>query len=378
MAASPKPRVAHLTTVHPVRDARIFHKECRSLVRRGFEVHLVAAGAAGGEAEGVRITGVARPAGRSARMLLAPWHVMRAALQLKPDLFHFHDPELIPAGLLLRAMGKRVVYDIHEDFVTSIAQKDYLPRTVSRMVGRLFGGFERAAARAFACVLAERYYAERFPRGVTVLNYPIQESLPASAPRPAEPGRIRLLYTGGHWRERGGHIHANLVNLIPEAEVHLVGLCKVDWAQELLRIAGPNAPRLHIEGAGERLPYERILARYAEGGWTAGLAIFPPSENFPRKELTKLFEYMGSGIPVLCSHFPVWKELVEGNGCGLTVDPADEAQIVAAVRRLAADPAAAAAMGERGRKAVRERYNWELQADRLEAIYRKLLRLDAA
>jgi glycosyltransferase involved in cell wall biosynthesis len=371
-------RVAHLTSVHAPFDARVFHKECRGLAERGFGVTLVCAGAESGEQGGVAIVGVPRPRGRIARMLIAPWRVLAAAQRLRPDIYHFHDPELIPAGLLLRLRGKRVVYDIHEDYVSSLYQKHYLSPRVSRLLGRLFGGLfdacERLAARAFRCVLAEKYYADRFPRGTLVLNYPRLASLPAGLQPPPEPERIRLLYTGGHWRDRGGAIHANLVNLMPEVEVHLVGWCKPAWAAELRALAGENAGRLHIEGAGVHLPYERILAQYIEGGWTAGLALFPPTEHYRRKELTKFFEYMGAGIPVLCSDFPVWKALIEGVGCGLCVDPADSAAVVQAIRWLDEHPGQARAMGERGRAAVEGRFNWERELDRLVEVYRGRVR----
>ncbi len=369
--------VAHLTSVHAPFDTRVFHKECRGLAERGFQVTLICAGAESGDRDGVAIVGVPRPRGRIARMFIAPWRVLAAAWRLDPDIYHFHDPELIPAGLLLRLARKRVVYDIHEDYVSSLYQKHYLSPRVSRTLGRLFGGLfgacEQLGARAFRCLLAERYYAERFPRGTLVLNYPRLASLPAALQPPPAPGRIRLLYTGGHWRDRGGAIHANLVNLMPEVEVHLVGWCKPAWAAQLRALAGENAGRLRIEGVGEHLPYERILAQYTAGGWTAGLALFPLTEHYRRKELTKFFEYMGAGIPVLCSDFPVWKALIESVGCGLCVDPADDVAVVQAIRWLDEHPVEARAMGERGRAAVEERFNWERELDRLVTLYGELI-----
>ena len=82
---------------------------------------------------------------------------------------------------------------------------------------------------------------------------------------------------------------------------------------------------------------------------------------------------MGAGIPVLCSDFPVWKALIEGVGCGLCVDPADDAAVVQAIRWLDEHPAQARAMGERGRAAVAERFNWERELDRLVALYGELM-----
>jgi hypothetical protein len=123
------------------------------------------------------------------------------------DLYHFHDPDLLPWGLLLRlATGRPVVYDVHEDYVTALADKPYLPRRVGRLAGLAYGALERLTRAAFAIVIAERYYARRFPDGVPVLNYPDQgvldELLAQPRAAPAD-GGVRLLYTGTAAAARG-------------------------------------------------------------------------------------------------------------------------------------------------------------------------------
>ncbi|MFH1089945.1 MAG: glycosyltransferase, partial [Pseudomonadota bacterium] len=84
-------------------------------------------------------------------------------------------------------------------------------------------------------------------------------------------------------------------------------------------------------------------------------------------------EYMAAGIPVIASHFPLWREIVEDNGCGLCVNPQDPEEIAQAVRYVLTYPQQAEEMGRRGRKAVEEKYNWRLEAQNLFAIYRDLL-----
>jgi glycosyltransferase involved in cell wall biosynthesis len=105
----------------------------------------------------------------------------------------------------------------------------------------------------------------------------------------------------------------------------------------------------------------------------AGLVLFHPERDHVDAQPNKMFEYMAAGLPVIASDFPLWRQLVEEPGCGLTVDPLDPAAIAAAMRRLTSDPAAAAAMGERGRAAVRGTLNWEHESRALLALYACLL-----
>jgi len=367
-------KVVHLTTVHDPADNRIFQRECVTLARAGHEVTLVACRGESGTVEGVRVTTVTLPDTRPGRMTLGAWRVLRRALELRADVYHFHDPELIPVGLWLRAAGKTVVYDVHEDYRTAILEREYLPLRLRWLIGRGLGSLEQAASRCFRLILAERYYAERFPGGVPVLNYARfpQATDAELAQRPVMEG-VRLLYTGNIKVYRGAFTHTALLRALPEAELFLVGRCSEELAGEMLTRAGEAADRLHLEGIGYSVPFERITKYYRRERWTAALALFPFSPHTVRKELTKIFEYMAYGIPIVCSSFPNLRRIVEGEGCGLCVDPDDVEGAVQAVRWLAAHPSQARSMGERGREAVRSKYNWDIQGRRLVDFYAGLL-----
>ena len=363
------PRIVHLTTVHNPFDNRIFHRECRTLVEAGYEVVLLAGHNRDESREGVEIRGLSPSSSRLARMTTGVARAFFKAWGARADLYHFHDPELIPAALLLRLLGKRVVYDIHEDNRTAIREREYLPAWLRALVAGVFALFESAAGRFFRLVLAERYYAERFPRGTTILNYArfpeLDDARLANRPRADHP---RLIYTGNVKDYRGAHHHADLLGHLPDAEVLLVGRCDTGLAAQLQR------DRLHLEGVGAYVPHERIVEHYLREQWTAGLALFPPGQHTLRKELTKLFEYMAYGIPILCSNFPNLRQIVETTNCGLCVDPADGAAAAAAVRYLWEHPDEARRMGDNGRAAARKTFNWETQAAKLLQFYAQALR----
>lgn len=92
------------------------------------------------------------------------------------------------------------------------------------------------------------------------------------------------------------------------------------------------------------------------------LVQFHPLPNHLDSLPTKMFEYMSSGIPVIASDFPLWRTIIEGNQCGLCVDPLDPKAIAAAIDYLVKNPDVARSMGENGRRAVLTKYNWSVQA----------------
>lgn len=85
-----------------------------------------------------------------------------------------------------------------------------------------------------------------------------------------------------------------------------------------------------------------------------------------------MFECMSAGLPVVASDFPVWREVVEGNKCGLVVNGRVPAEAAAAITCLLERPELRKEMGENGRKTVEEKYSWESQASLLLGLYSKL------
>jgi glycosyltransferase involved in cell wall biosynthesis len=365
-------KIAHLSSVHPHGDTRIFHKECRTLTCAGYDVVFVVPHDQDEEIDGVRIRAVPRPGNRLERMLQTTRQVYQIARAENADLYHFHDPELIPAGWWLSMRGKPVIYDVHEDYATSIGHKTYLPYLLRRPLAAAWGTLEKLLTRPMAIVLAERYYAERFPHGTLVLNYPRKEHFPGKTSRNNR--NLRLLYSGVVTEDRGALIHSRLVALLDQVEVYVVGRCTESLADEMRRAAGRGVDRLHIEAVGEHVSFQRILDYYRQGDWLAGLAIFPPHRHYLRKELTKFFEYMGAGIPIICSDFPAWQALIQDTGAGLCVDPLDPEAAARAIRYLMEHPQQAEEMGAHGRRAFETRYNWDSEADKLKGLYGSLLR----
>ena len=175
-----------LTSVHPPFDDRIFHKEAKTLVKAGYDVTLIAQHNREEVVDGVRIVPLPKPRHRFERMTGIVRKLFRLALKEKADVYHFHDPELIPIGLILSLFGKKVIYDVHEDVPKQILTKDWIRNYIVRkIVSFFFKGFEDFSCTFFnGIVAATPDIAKKFPskKTITLRNFPILELIDKARP----------------------------------------------------------------------------------------------------------------------------------------------------------------------------------------------------
>ncbi|NLJ19141.1 glycosyltransferase [Globicatella sulfidifaciens] len=371
-------KVVHLTTVHHPFDTRIYHKECLSLHKAGYNVSLIVALAnkKNGEEvvtkDGIRLIATKKRKSRLARMILSTWKTYRLAKKENADYYHFHDPELLWVGWLLKNKNNHVIYDVHEDYYTGILQKDYLKRPIKKIVAKLYDIIEKFFIKCMDIALAEKYYQERYPQGKQILNYPILDQTLLQVKRNTEKPSNTLIYTGNVTEVRGSYLHAKLPKLPSKPEVYFYGKCDRSIAERMNAMAGSASDRLHFTGIDRFVEREDIDQAYLEKNWLAGLAIFPPTEHYKRKELTKFFEYMTAGIPIICSNFPVWQKFIDRYRCGLTVDPNNPEEWEQAINYLKNYPDERQEMIANGRRAIKNELNWQAEEEKLLTWYYRL------
>lgn len=380
-------RICLITSVHPAADVRISHKQAMTLSRAGYDVVLIAPAHLGGlpsalshtspashssHSSAVRLVQVRLPQNRLGRMVVGSLRVLGAALKARARIYHFHDPELLPVGLLLKILGKTVVYDVHEDYPEQVKSKHYLPVYLRGAVSSLVGLAEKAiAARLDGIVCATDAIAAKFQHGraITVRNYPLLSHTPHSPSVPRS-SFFRLVHLSGTLIPgRGVTSMVRAMELLDDRfELLLAGrFVTPEYEAAVRAMAGFERVR-YIES----VPHEQVWALYEE--CDAGLVCLLPLERYKVSLPVKMFEFMAAGLPVIASDFPLFRELVEGNGCGICVDPEAPERIASAARRLAGDAELVRQMGEMGRKAVLEKYNWEAEAQTLLGLYRALSR----
>ncbi|MNJ14190.1 D-inositol-3-phosphate glycosyltransferase [compost metagenome] len=365
-------KIAHLTSAHPRYDIRIFLKECQSLARSGYSVHLVVADGKGDELkDGISVHDVAASVGRIRRMILTTWRVYEQALRIDAEIYHLHDPELLPIGLMLKLKGKKVIFDAHEDLPKQIMGKPYLNEISKQILSRVFSVFESLVCRRFdAVVTATPWIADKFikinPNTVVINNYPMVGEL-SVGDVDWSVKRNEVSYIGGITSIRGiSQVVSAMARVKSDVRLQLGGRFS-ERAVEAAAKSDEGWARVDELGFVSREDVRAALARSV-----GGLVTFLPAPNHLDAQPNKMFEYMSAGVPVIASDFPLWREIIEGNQCGLCVDPEDPVSIAKAIDYLVTNPSEAAQMGLKGQKAVSERYNWDQEERKLIAFYSRL------
>jgi len=357
--------------VHPRYDTRIFLKQCRSLAKAGYDVLLVVADGQGNEVkDDVAILDVGKPISRLKRIFLTTRLLAIRAAELDADIYHLHDPELMPVGVKLKRLGKCVVFDAHEDVPRQILGKPYLGKLSRLFLSWLLRHFEGWACKRFdAIVTATPFIRDKFllinSKSVDINNFPMLGEL--SCDGKLEEKLSQVCYVGGITAIRGiREVISSMNQVKTQVRLQLVGRFS---EASVYKEAKNNPGWLSVDELGfqDREGVRKTMARCI-----GGLVTFHPLPNHVDAQPNKMFEYMSAGIPVIASDFPLWREIVVGNDCGLCVDPMNPESIAEAIDYLATHPEEATRMGNNGKTAVQQRYNWKHEEKKLLTLYEVL------
>lgn len=365
--------ICHLTSVHQASDIRIFHKECVSLAEHGFNVFLISAGAIDEEKKGVKIVGVKKNNSRLGRMFFTVWRVYKKALEVNADVYHFHDPELMLVALLLKQKGKKVIYDVHEDVPKQILNKHWISKPLRLLISVVYKKLENfCAARYTAVVTATPSIKTRFTdfniQAYTVNNFPFLNELKSEKKADLKDNSTinYVCYLGGISEVRGITFLVKAMALLDNCKLIMAGKCSPEnYYNDLQHLEGWQ--NVIYKGLVQRNELSEILAQSK-----AGIVTFLPIPNHIDAQPNKMFEYMSSGVPVISSDFPLWREIILGNNCGMCVDPTSPKAIAEAIQYIIDNSENAKEMGINGLKSVTEKYNWENERKKLFEVYNKI------
>lgn len=363
--------VCHITNAHDPEDVRIFHKECVSLAKNGYDVTLVERGDSY-EKNGVHIIGIGQPNdGRLNRMTKFAQKAYEAAVKIDADLYHFHDPELLPFGLKLKKSGKIVIFDSHEHTAESILEKEWIPGVLQHIVYNLFSAYQRFVCRQLDAIVTvtpnlTEYFEKINPHTYQVTNYPILEV----AEKECKDEGNHLVFAGGINPIWHHEIILDALVQNPDCHYYLCGGGDKEYLKKLRDKPGWQ----QTEFLG-KIPHDEVADVMARS--TVGVALDSYCRNSDGHNgtmgNTKIFEEMMAGLPVLCTDFVRWREFVDRWNCGICVDPDNVTEVSDAIRYLLDHPNEAEQMGRNAQQAVKEEFNWDTQAKILLEMYQDIL-----
>jgi len=372
-------KICMLTTVHRPFDTRIFHKESKSLKKAGHAVTLIAPSdiASKNNVDGIHVITVKKPDSK----ILHPITMLRvfiAGLRQDCDVYHCHEPGSLFVCALLKLLRRtKLVYDAHEHYPSIISENSLFPKYLKQLVNKIVDISEKTLCK-FADIiitvnhsLENRY--EKIKDVVVLFNVPIldlfnvsnsikEKSVIISLGNISEKrGFDKLLFSIKKIKQTNPNVKLLIVGKI-------LGTNKFSkWVDNYIRTNGLEENIELIDW----IPHSDVV-RYIETS-VVGIILFQPTHYNNLIGLpNKLFEYMACRIPVIASNFQEIREIVEESNCGILVDPTKIQEISDAILWLLEHPEEAEQMGENGRLAVEETYNWGNMEKRLFKVYEEL------
>ncbi|KGJ93583.1 hypothetical protein ND2E_2312 [Colwellia psychrerythraea] len=371
-------KICHLTTVHPRNDIRVFYKECVSLAYFGHDINLVVADGKGNDLiAGVKVHDIGKLQGRLKRILLSSFWCYKKAVELNARLYHFHDPELLFVGLVLKLKGFNVVFDSHELTGRQIKRKFYIPKLLRNITSSIFEYIELGVSKRLDAIVVPQeaemvsYFGQSNTKVEVLSNYvSLSEYKNFESKKGLSNKRnIKLLYSGTISNDRGLSNMLDLVEFLDERfQLILVGGFASKMEQE--------KAKKHL--GWEKVDYRGLLERselssvYQEAD--LGLILFNPVGQYKvSTSPLKLFEYLLYGMPVITPNYGAWPNFQNKHKVTFGQDVSNTNALAEIIYTLTNNDDLYSSISHKGRDVVQRFYNWENESLKLNRLYEQIL-----
>lgn len=375
-------KVCHLASKHKMNDMRIFEKECKSLAKAGFDVTLIGFGdtAKTEVIDGVRCISLFCPIKNNLELLRKRNKMsLETALEVDADIYHLHEPELLPVGMKLKRKGKIVIFDSHEYYGWQLRDNIHkikvikVPAFLMKVFGNLYMHYEKHVCMKIdgvvqVCTMnGVDYFDHRCQKTLFIRNLPSFSDYTRKTPIDYSQGPA-VAMIGGITKERG-------ITQLVEAAHH---------AKAKLLLAGAFSPKTYETELKESPAYACVdykgfldkkgmvaLLEEANIGASTLLNVgqYDKIDTLP----TKVYDYMSMQLPVVISNTDFAQKMNEKYHFAICIDPEKPEDIADAIKWLKEHPEQAVEMGNNGRKAIEEEFNWEKESEKLVDFYKNLL-----
>lgn len=368
-------KVCHVISGYFRTDARVFQRQCKSLVKGGFEVCMLTNDGQPNEViEGIKVYSIDNYwKNRIKIILFAKSQFVKKAIEINADIYQLHAPELISLGLKLKKLGKIVIYDAHEDMPSHILEKEWIPTFFRKPISVLVEKYMKWALCQYDEIISPHSHVVRYLKKISnnvhlITNFPLVNNELKLNFNKYINNKNLMCYSGTVYSYSNQEAILDAMSKIPNLEYQIAGNIEPNHLEKLSKHT--SFERVKFLG---RIPWNDLPEFYQNS--ILGLVIFDYKLNLGYKlgsyGSNKLFEYMEAGLPFICTDYDLWKEIVDKYNCGIFVQPNNSKQIEDAIRYLINNKEKAYEMGQNGRKAIIQEYNWKTQEKIYLEIYRK-------
>jgi len=362
-------KIVHIAYEHNSNDVRIYRKECVSLSKRGNEVFYITSNKNYQEpVNDINVKKIIINLRGKKKIRLIHYYkdLFNILIDMDADIYHFHENTLLPVIKKIKRRGKRVIYDMHESPIELMDTNNV--KVWRRLFLNLLAKYENSVLKCVDSVITvtPQYveYAKKFnSTSLLITNYPIMKTTEEIHSF----NNNNICFAGTispNWHQKE---IIKALEKLSNVEFLLAGSIEKDYLEELQRM--PSWENVVFSGV---IPFDQVKDLYKNS--IAGIALFK-SGDIPEEGTlgnTKLFEYMSEGLPVICTNYPLWKEVIEENNCGLCIDPDNVSEITDAIEYIMDNKNIARKMGENGRKAIERYYNWSKEEKKLFKLYDRM------
>jgi glycosyltransferase involved in cell wall biosynthesis len=297
------------------------------------------------------------------------WLVLfTSLLKERFDALHAVDFDTLPPALLAAKLkGKKFVYD-NTDFYAEGGSVPGALRPAIRFADKLLMRFADTVIVVDECRLPYLPDAVR-AKAEIVYNSPpdmlggLQVS---SFPRvPAKGSKLRVVYSGSLIEQRYTLELADAVGRSDGTEMIIAGFGPKEFVDKVIAKASAYGNVSYI-GKNSSLQESLALVSTADAVFSLNDPAIP---NNKMMSSNKLFEAMMLGKPVVVIRGTSMDEKVRTFKCGLVVENGDPESLAGALRFLMEEPDLARQMGENGRRAYENLYDWKFMTERLAKLY---------